>query len=89
MVEDYHKSNQVKTTCRTSGTNIFNRVNQHIPCHLVCNSSDESDFISIIVRKKQHNCPDGVAKWTERRPVKQRVASSIPSQGLGCGLGPQ
>ena len=33
----------------------------------------------------------GVAQWTECWPVKQRVASLIPSQGtcLGCGLGPQ
>ena len=33
----------------------------------------------------------GVAQWTECRPVNQRVASSIPSQGtsLGCGPGPQ
>ena len=33
----------------------------------------------------------GVAQWTEQQTVKQRVASSIPSQGtcLGCGPGPQ
>ena len=33
----------------------------------------------------------GVAQWTERRLVKQGVASSIPSQGtcLGCRPGPQ
>ena len=33
----------------------------------------------------------GVAQWTEHRPLNQRVASSIPSQGtcLGCGPGPQ
>ena len=33
----------------------------------------------------------GVAQWIERRPVNQRVAGSIPSQGtsLGCRLGPQ
>ena len=33
----------------------------------------------------------GVAQWIERRPVNQRVASTIPSQGtcLGCGPGPQ
>ena len=33
----------------------------------------------------------GVAQWTERRPVNQKVASSIPSSGtcLGCGPGPQ
>ena len=33
----------------------------------------------------------GVAQWIELRPVNQRVAGSIPSQGtcLGCGPGPQ
>ena len=33
----------------------------------------------------------GVAQWIECQPVKQRVTSSIPSQGtcLGCGPGPQ
>ena len=33
----------------------------------------------------------GVAQWIECRPVNQRVAGSIPSQGtcLGCGPGPQ
>ena len=33
----------------------------------------------------------GVAQWIEHRPVNQRVAGSIPSQGtcLGCGPGPQ
>ena len=33
----------------------------------------------------------GVAQWTERRPVHQRVTGLIPSQGtcLGCGPGPQ
>ena len=32
-----------------------------------------------------------MAQWIECRPVKQRVAGSIPSQGtcLGCGPGPQ
>ena len=32
----------------------------------------------------------GVAQWTERLTAKQRVASSIPSQGtcLGCRPGP-
>ena len=32
----------------------------------------------------------GVAQWIECRPVNQRVAGWIPSQGtcLGCGLGP-
>ena len=32
----------------------------------------------------------GVAQWSECRPVNQRVAGSIPSQGtcLGCGPGP-
>ena len=29
----------------------------------------------------------GVAQWIERRPVNQRIAGSIPSQGtcLACG----
>ena len=33
----------------------------------------------------------GVAQWTERGLVNQRVAGSIPSQGtcLSCGPGPQ
>ena len=33
----------------------------------------------------------GAAQWTERRPVNQKVAGSIPGQGtcLGCGPGPQ
>ena len=33
----------------------------------------------------------GVAQWIECRPVNQRIASSIPSQGicLGCGPGLQ
>ena len=33
----------------------------------------------------------GVAQWIECRPVNQRVASSIPTQGtcLGCRLAPQ
>ena len=33
----------------------------------------------------------GVAQWIEHWPAKQRVASSIPSQGkcLGCRPGPQ
>ena len=33
----------------------------------------------------------GVAQWIEHRPVKQRVAGLIPSQGtcLGCGPGPR
>ena len=32
-----------------------------------------------------------VAQWIEHRPLNQRVASSIPSQGtcLGCMPGPQ
>ena len=32
-----------------------------------------------------------VAQWIEHRPVNQKVASSIPSQGtyLGCGPGLQ
>ena len=41
--------------------------------------------------KKNELALAGVAQWTERWPVNQRVTSSIPSQGtcLGCGLGPQ
>ena len=33
----------------------------------------------------------GVAQWIERGPENQKVAGSIPSQGifLGCGPGPQ
>ena len=33
----------------------------------------------------------GVAQWTERWSVNQRVAGSIPGQGtyLGCRPGPQ
>ena len=33
----------------------------------------------------------GVAQWIEHRPVNERVAGSIPSQGiyLGCGPRPQ
>ena len=33
----------------------------------------------------------GVAQWIECRPVNQRIACLIPSQGtcLGCRLGPQ
>ena len=33
----------------------------------------------------------GVARWIEHRPVRQRVAGSIPSQGtcLGCRPGPR
>ena len=30
----------------------------------------------------------GVAQWTERRPMNQRVAGSIPSQGTCLDLGP-
>ena len=32
----------------------------------------------------------GVAQWTERQSVNQKVAGSVPSQGtcLGCGPGP-
>ena len=32
----------------------------------------------------------GVAQWTERWTANQRVAGSIPSQGMcwGCGPGP-
>ena len=35
--------------------------------------------------------PAGVAQWIERQPANQRLAGSIPSQGmcLGCGPGPQ
>ena len=44
-------------------------------------SSLISDFLALA----------GVAQWIEHLTVKQRVASSIPSQGtcLGCRLGPQ
>ena len=31
----------------------------------------------------------GVAQWVERPPENQSIAGLIPSQGLGCGLGPQ
>ena len=30
----------------------------------------------------------GVAQWTEHRPVNQRVAGSIPTQGTCLGSGP-
>ena len=30
-----------------------------------------------------------VSQWTERQPADQKVAGSIPSQGLGCGPGPR
>ena len=38
-----------------------------------------------------HSTLAGVAQWIERRPLNQRVSSSIASQGtcLGCGPGPQ
>ena len=46
-------------------------------------------------KKDQMNIPKialaGVAQWIEGGPVKQRAASSIPSQCtcLGCSPGPQ
>ena len=42
-------------------------------------------------KKKGRLAPAGVAQWIECRPVNQKVASSIPSQGtfLGCGPGPR
>ena len=30
----------------------------------------------------------GIAQWIERRPVNQKVAGLIPSQGTGLGCGP-
>ena len=41
--------------------------------------------------KRQEPALVGVGQWSECRPVNQRVAGSIPSQGscLGCGPGPQ
>ena len=41
--------------------------------------------------KKAVGALAGVAQWTERWPVNQRVTGSMPSQGtgLGCGPGPQ
>ena len=43
------------------------------------------------LKKKKKSALAGVAQWTERWPVKQRVAGLIPSQGpcLVCGPGPQ
>ena len=45
----------------------------------------------ILYNEKQSLALAGVAQWIEHRPVNQRVASLIPSQGtcLGCGPGPQ
>ena len=41
--------------------------------------------------RKELTALAGVAQWIECRPVNQRVAYAIPSQGtcLGCGPGPQ
>ena len=43
-----------------------------------------------ILFKRKKEALTGVAQWIEPRPVNQRVAGSIPSQGtcLGCRLGP-
>ena len=48
------------------------------------------DHGSMTVYIKAETALAGVAQWIEHRPVNQRVASSIPSQGtcLGCGPGP-
>ena len=41
------------------------------------------NYTSVTLRKKTHqkSALAGVAQWVEGRPVTQRVASSIPSQG--------
>ena len=43
------------------------------------------------LNRKENSALAGVAQWTERQPVNQRVTSSIPGQGtiLGRGPGPQ
>ena len=43
-----------------------------------------------LVDKELGGALDGVAQWIECQPAKQRVAGSIPSQGifLGCRPGP-
>ena len=45
----------------------------------------------VLLDKEYRRALAGVAQWIERRPVNQRVAGAIPSQGtcLGCGPGPQ
>ena len=51
--------------------------------------SEKENWTSTL--KKQNLALAGVVQWIEGRPVNQRVASSIPSQGtcLGCGPGRQ
>ena len=50
-----------------------------------------NSIINKIYFKKWKSALTGVAQWIECQPVKQRVASSIPSQGtcLVCRPGPQ
>ena len=47
--------------------------------------------LQLFIWKKTCRALAGVAQWIEHSPANQRVAGSIPSQGmcLGCGPGPQ
>ena len=54
-------------------------------------SSNSQDRVDHTVLINSFQALAGVAQWIELGPVNQRVAGSIPSQGmcLGCGPGPQ
>ena len=56
----------------------------------ICGSVEELQ-LKDLCQKFQRRAPAGVAQWIECRPVNQRVAGSIPSQGtcLGFRPGPQ
>ena len=49
------------------------------------------EFKQVFFWIKRKAALPGVAQWIEYQPAKQRVTSSIPSQGtcLGCKPGPQ
>ena len=52
---------------------------------------DLRSFTTKGVYQKRKPALAGVAQWIEHRPLSQKVAGLIPSQGtyLGCGPGPQ
>ena len=41
-----------------------------------------------MVKRKDSSALAGVAQWIEHQPANQRVAGSIPSQGIWLGYGP-
>ena len=48
-------------------------------------------FIIVLFLKMRYSTLAGVAQWIERKPTNQKIAGSIPGQGLclGCRPGPQ